>query len=172
MENMARSSKSSPEETTAEPGDTKPKLRTDGADTSEARAAVAATSPESAEIGRLTSEVERLNRMVSNLNGLVDDKNRQIAVLEEQKANLTREVGRLTAEHVRTEAAPRGLTLVEFQDARKDGLANFVVLSDFKSRTRSARFNKGQGLDARQHPRMEEYLGQGLLLAPLPEGGA
>ena len=146
-------------------------LRTDGADTESARAVTAATSPESAEIGRLTAEVERLNALSSQLDGLVGQKNRELAELEEQNANLRREVGRLAVGHVQAEAKPRGLSEIEFGDARKEGLSSFVVLTDFKTRTRSVEFHKGQGLDARQHPKLREYIGQGLLLASLPEGG-
>jgi hypothetical protein len=143
-------------------------LRTDGADTASERVAAAANSPESRRVVELTAEVERLNKLTSNLNGLVDAKNKEIAELGEKVDHLQRQIGLLAVQHVQAGAVPKGLTVLEFKDARAKGHSGFVVLTAFESRTKTVKFHPGQGLDARQHPRLSEYIEQGLLLSPLP----
>lgn len=172
MEQMAQPAKTTaPPAAAAAPANTKPEPRDDGATTAAERHAEVVSSKEHAEVGRLIGEVGRLERQVSQSAGLLDQKDRRITELEEQVGRLQREVGRLAVGHVQAGAVPKGLSVEEFKEARRKGITNFVVLDSFAAIANLGPYSRGQGLDARQHPAIADLIPQGLLVAPVPQGG-
>jgi hypothetical protein len=127
-----------------------------------------------AELVTLRRKVADQQQGLHDLQRKLDAKNDEIARLEESLSRQAKEIGRLTVASTIAgvqEAAANGLSEAEFSAARESGVVNFLVLETV-TLWDGSRFEKGQGIDARQWPKCSLYIRHGLKLAAMPETGA